>query len=164
MILKNNYLYIYIFIGSLGLTYLIYIFHKNKELFINNIEKNSSNIKENCKKPTANNPFMNVLLGDDYKNTKKACSYTDNVKENIDKFFYKDIYEDTSNVYNRRSSQRHFYSQPSTTIPNDQDSFAKWCYKKGKTCKEGNGEQCYRNLYRDLRTPSNYAGSSSPVS
>ncbi len=43
--------------------------------------------------------------------------------------------------------QRNFYSMPSTTVPNDQTGFANWCYKLPKTCKEGNGVQCYNNLY-----------------
>ena len=34
---------------------------------------------------------------------------------------------------------------PNTTIPNDQESFAKWCYEVPKTCKEGNGNQCVAN-------------------
>ena len=41
-------------------------------------------------------------------------------------------------------SSRQFYTNPSTTIPNDQEAFAKWLYyNPEKTCKEGNGLECY---------------------
>ena len=41
---------------------------------------------------------MNVLLTDDYSKTKKACKYTEDVKQSIDESFYDKIYNDTSNL------------------------------------------------------------------
>ena len=160
MIVKNNYIYIYVFIGSLLITALVYLLNKNKEQFnqkpiyindpkdVNLLDKISRDV--DCKKPTDNNPFMNVLLTDDYTDTKKSCIYTEETKKDIDKKFYSDLFNDVSNLYGRRFSQRSFYSMPSTTVPNDQASFAHWCYRVPETCKEGNMKQCVNNLYTPL--------------
>ena len=158
MVLKENYLYMYIFVFSLIITYIIYVFKDDtKEKFNNKGEKELSNIEEineielteheSCRKPTKNNPFMNPLLPDNYETIKKSCPYTDPIKEKIDNYFYDNLFDDTSKLYGKRNSQRNFYSMPSTTIPNDQDGFAKWCYKVPKTCKEGNTEECYKNIH-----------------
>jgi hypothetical protein len=46
-------------------------------------------------------------------------------------------------VYGKKQGQRQFITQPSTSIPNDQGSFANWLYKiPGKTCKEGGRQAC----------------------
>jgi hypothetical protein len=45
-------------------------------------------------------------------------------------------------------SMRPFYSNPSTTIPNDQNAFAEFCYGSMVSCKEGNQLACTRNLPR----------------
>jgi hypothetical protein len=45
-------------------------------------------------------------------------------------------------------SLRPFYSTASTTIPNDQSSFAEFCYGSMISCKEGNSFACARNLSR----------------
>lgn len=166
MISKNNYLYFYIFLSVLFLTYLLFIFNdKEKEKFRDLKKKNMSNIDDinkaeennakNCRKPTDNNPFMNVLLTDDFSKVNKACTYDDDIKKDIDEKFYKDIFNDVSNLYGKRTGQRSFYSTPSTTVPNDQQSFANWCYKVPKTCKEGNTEVCYKNVYNRLPNTAN---------
>jgi patatin-like phospholipase/acyl hydrolase len=46
------------------------------------------------------------------------------------------LYRDVGDLYGKSNSQREFYTAPSTTIPNNQTSFAKWCYSVGPTCKE----------------------------
>ena len=42
----------------------------------------------------------------------------------IDEKFNHDLFRDVSSVYGKRNSQRQFYTVPSTTIPNNQTSFA----------------------------------------
>ena len=45
--------------------------------------------------------------------------------------------------FGKNQNQRQYVTQPSTTVPNDQGSFANWLYKiPGKTCKEGGREAC----------------------
>lgn len=43
-------------------------------------------------------------------------------------------------------SMRPFYSNPATTIPNDQGAFADFCYGSMVSCKEGNPFACARQL------------------
>ena len=141
---KTEYLLIIILIGLL--TYFIYKYQENNmELFFNSynnsnfnkiqksLMKNPSNIE-----PTVDNPFMNIdLIGDDKTKEAAPSSWNnENIKENIEDKYNYNLYRDVGDLYGKSNSQRQFYTMPSTTIPNNQTSFAKWCYSTGPTCKE----------------------------
>ena len=115
--------------------------------------------------PTAENPFSNVLATDyDYNPNKKPAppAFNKNVNEQIledakqlvvnsnpgqpdiaDKLF-----KDLGEQYVFEQSLRPFHSNPSTTIPNDQQAFADFCYGDMVSCKEGNPFACAKNLTR----------------
>jgi len=146
-LLTNNYLYLYIMIIVGAFTYFVYYNQKdNIESYFNSIpnsdnnilEKNREEIENNPVEPTTSNPFMNINLITDNKTKEKAPPSWNNVevqKEIEDKFGY-NLYRDVGDLYGKSNSQRQYYTAPSTTIPNDQTSFAKWCYSVGTTCKE----------------------------
>ena len=104
----GNYLYLYIILGTIVVTYLIYIFNE-KEFFKNdnndNNDNNSNNnldiiendkINETCKKPNMENPLMNPLLGDNPYENKGACNVENNkVLEKIDKRFCNRLFQNT---------------------------------------------------------------------
>ncbi len=96
--------------------------------------------------PTARNPFMNVLLDEiKYHPTRPmAASVMDpSVRVTLDDFFRSDFYADPTDVFGKTQSQRTFITMPSTSIPNDRDSYQNWLYRiPGKTCKEGGREAC----------------------
>jgi hypothetical protein len=96
--------------------------------------------------PTTRNPFMNVLIDElKYNPTRPvATSITDpNVQIKLDDFFRTEFTADPTDVFGRSQSQRQFVTMPSTSIPNDQNSYQNWLYKiPGKTCKEGGREAC----------------------
>jgi len=96
--------------------------------------------------PTAINPFMNVLIDEIKYNPKKgpALSLEDPlVQVQLDDFFRTQFINDPTDVFGKSQSQRQFITMPSTTIPNDQESYQNWLYKiPGKTCKEGGRESC----------------------
>lgn len=96
--------------------------------------------------PTSRNPFMNLLL-DEYKYNPQRPTAADvdhpDVKQTMDDYFRIQWYSDPTDVFGKNQGQRQFITQPSTTVPNDQGSFANWLYKiDGKTCKEGGREAC----------------------
>jgi hypothetical protein len=96
--------------------------------------------------PTSKNLFMNVLL-DEYKynpdRPEAAPVGNPTVKQTLDDFFRVHWYSDPTDVFGKTQNQRQFVTQPSTTVPNDQGSFANWLYKiPGKTCKEGGRDAC----------------------
>ena len=115
--------------------------------------------------PTSENPFSNVMMSDyDYNPNKKPAppAFNKNVNETIleeakqlvvksnpnqpdiaDKLF-----KDLGEQYVFEQSLRPFHSNPSTTIPNDQQAFAEFCYGSMVSCKEGNPFACARNLTR----------------
>ena len=121
--------------------------------------------KDIFQKPSSSNPFSNTLITDyDYNPNKKPAppSFNSQINDDIlnqakqnviecnpgqpdiaDKLF-RDLGEQL--VFEQ--SMRPFYSTASTTIPNDQTSFAEFCYGSMISCKEGNQFACARNLSR----------------
>jgi hypothetical protein len=111
---------------------------------------------------TPRNPYSNVLLTDyDYNPNKKPAqpAFNEDVNEDIKKQTMKMIsdlnydqpditqklYKDLGEELEFDQSLRQFYSNPSTTIPNDQTSFAEFCYGGMVSCKEGNLFACAKN-------------------
>ena len=96
--------------------------------------------------PSSRNLFMNVLLDEiKYNPGRPEAAPINNptVKQTIDDYFRVQWFSDPTDVFGKNQSQRQFITQPSTTVPNDQGSFADWLYKiPGKTCKEGGREAC----------------------
>ena len=160
----KNVNYIYLSLFSFIFSYLIY---KNsdeslssklkKEDFISNYDS-----KKNYILPTIDNPFMNVQFDDYIKNPQReAISKLNNYKNPnlnklIDQKFNYNLYKDVSDIFDKNNSQRQFYTTPVTTIPNDQESFAKWLYKTPPTCKENNGNQCVANNFYNLKQNTNF--------
>lgn len=144
-LLTNNYLYLYIMIIIGAFTCFIYYNQKNNvELYFNSIPESNDNIIEetiheiNNVTPTVENPFMNINLITDNKEKEAAPPSwnNDKVQENIEDKFGYNLYRDVGDLYGKSNSQRQYYTMPSTTIPNNQTSFAKWLYSVGPTCKE----------------------------
>jgi len=145
-ILTYNYHYLFIMILVGLFTYVIYTTQKdNLELFFNSIPNSDENLiqknvyeNETEVKPTTQNPFMNINLITDNKLKDAAPPSWNNeeVQKNIEDKFNYNLYRDVGDLYGKSNSQREYYTMPSTTIPNNQTSFAKWCYGVGPTCKE----------------------------
>jgi len=119
----------------------------NTDLFIdcNNIDKNIYRI------PTYNNPMMNIDIYD-YDDGKQALYSYDNlcVKDKVDTKWNQGLWKGPNDIWNRRNSQREFYTTASTTNPNYEIELGKWLYLTPPTCKEGNGIQCAANLHNRL--------------
>lgn len=107
-------------------------------------------------RPTVDNPFMNIQLHE-YSGTKDKMkkrkiqkvydkTYEDHkVKADISNKFKMSRdstafnFDTVDNVFGRNTSERQFYTVPVTSIPSNQDQFARWVYGlKGPTCKENN--------------------------
>jgi hypothetical protein len=107
-----------------------------------------------CQMPTPNNPFMNVLISDytDNPNRPPACRHDDvQAQEATEKYFNYNLYKDVEDVWGRRNSQREYVTMPWTTIPNDRDTFMKWCWKTTYVCKDGDLNYCLQE--EDMRVP-----------
>jgi hypothetical protein len=138
--------------------FFLYSFFSHKETFvqINSDSKKNEGFREKGRVPdgvleevigekvtypTARNPFMNVLI-DEIKNNPtraEAMSVLDpSVAVSLEQFFKTQFTNDPTDVFGKTQSQRQFYVTPSTTVPNDVESYQNWLYKiPGKTCKEG---------------------------
>jgi hypothetical protein len=136
----------YLYIPIIGMA-IIYMVHRhNPDIFGGDASE------QPLQQPTQNNPFMNVLLTDYVENPSRAPAADiedPDVKSKINEAFSTNLYRDVDDIWDRNNSQRQFYTNPATTIPNDRDSFMKWCYNTPNTCKDGNLPRCLR--YEDVR-------------
>ena len=152
--------FIFLFIGLL--LYGIYYTYEDqlplaaKESFQNSVVINNARtvpdgvleevIGSNVTYPSDKNPFMNVLVDEIKYNPKRApaASIMDpSVVVQLDDFFKTQFVDDPTDVFGKTQSQRQFYTTPSTTVPNDQESYQNWLYKiPGLTCKEGGRISC----------------------
>lgn len=139
------------------LTYMLYTVDHNKKVNDKSIlEKmqlrEDTKEKTLCQPPSLDNPFMNVLISDIKDNPTRppACKWKGNIKKEAKKYFDHKLYRDVDDVFQKNASDRQWYTTASTTIPNDATGFAKWLYGSDRSCKEGNGNTCYRNMYKGL--------------
>lgn len=137
---------------------------KNKEGFVNSKMYNA--LKQNLTTPTVINPMMNVLLPEiayDPERNQAAPAYNPTVEKDINhstevatvldfqpktlteaEKLRKKLFADLGDKYEFDDSMRNFYTNPSTTIPNDQKAFAEFCFGSMISCKEGNEFACQR--------------------
>jgi len=99
--------------------------------------------------PTDKNPLMNVLLpeinGNPNRKSALKSYLPDNeklintkVKSQFSKHIDPRIFQGLNNELDLEYSMRNFYTNPSTTIPNDQEGFSKFLYGDMISSKEGN--------------------------
>ena len=134
---------------GLLITYFIY-YSEYAEKF----KLNSRKTKENCIKPTKNNPFMNPLL---YSKNNigygKSCPYTKKNAKKINKLYYKDVNKNFDVIGKNLYGERNFYTVPQSV--NKRSDFVDFCYNtvpmKGQkkkilppNCKAGSGKDCVR--------------------
>jgi regulatory protein YycI of two-component signal transduction system YycFG len=152
LITRTVFFIILAIIINLFLLYTYFFYNKEQQKIKEELDNKNQAIIDNkiCIKPSKNNPFMNptiVDIGDNQNINLDACSIDNpRIKKDINNYFLDNQYRDAIDIYDRKSSQRQFYTMPSTTIPNNQEGFSKWLYYRKESCKEGNGEQCFNNI------------------
>ena len=132
---------------------------KIKESFTNAILYNE--VKDDYTNPKENNPMMNVLLPEiSYNPTRNeaAPAFNAEVEKNINnstkdyvvdttfsdeptkqkEYIKRKLFSDLGDSYTFDDSMRNFYTNPNTTIPNDQGGFANFCFGDMISAKEGN--------------------------
>lgn len=141
----------------LVITIIIYKNHKKTSDTISNFLKAQDvDVIDSsvCKRTTIDNPFMNPTV-DEYgtkTDYNKACPITnEKIYNKINDNFTERMFQDCGDIYGKTASQRQFYTVPNTSIPNDQDGFAKWLYSTPPTCKEGNGFACMTQIFDDAQ-------------
>ena len=113
--------------------------------------------KNTCRRPTVDNPLMNLNITD-YNNGQPpaACNADDEeISDDIRVTFNHDLFRDVDELWERENSQRQFYTTPNHGVPNNSVEFAKWLYNNGSipNCKT-NQEDCLRyESLRDKRGP-----------
>jgi hypothetical protein len=154
--------------------FFIYIFHymysvkRTRESFENsnteavNIERLKKLQKDLFDEPGSLNPFSNVLNSDIEENPRKKPAppfELENVQKNLMETVKqtmvannptfpnidKRLLQNMGDKFEFEQSLQPFYSNPATTVPNDQNSFADFCYGSMISCKEGNLFACARN-------------------
>jgi len=157
--------------GIISLLAIIFLYKIKIQPKLNktiNIKEGFSNpelyklLKKKFTTPTIMNPLMNILpneIQDNPKRNQAAPAYNSAVEKEINektKEFVTNNFDDKTNIDERLfkdlgdnimfdNSMRTWYSTANTTVPNDQKSFAEYCYGDMVSCKEGNEFACSRN-------------------
>ena len=151
-LIKSNYKYLLLGIITALITIIINKYElqtqKETEKFL---DKNNLTIVDNkiCTRSTVENPFMNLSVADISLNPEhpQACDIDNyQVKKSVAKNFYSRVFRDVNDIYSKDASERQFYTMPCTQVANEQSEFGKWLYDNGGSCKDGNSEQCWRNI------------------
>jgi hypothetical protein len=138
----------------------------NNKLEHSKYSKMRGALNPNMTTPTVTNPMMNVLLPEiayDPERNQAAPAYNPKIEKEINhstqvatvldfeprtlteaEKLRKKLFADLGDKYEFDDSMRSFYTNPSTTIPNDQKAFAEFCYGSMISCKEGNEFACQR--------------------
>jgi hypothetical protein len=107
---------------------------------------NDKFIDSTCRKPTADNPYANIVFSDylDAGNVASPCNVDDEElpKKSLE-LYNSTIFRNVDDVFERENSQRLFYTLPVNTIPNKQTEFARWLYDTGPRCKEDTSKCTY---------------------
>ena len=142
---------------------------KIKENFTNSILYNE--VKDDFTNPKQNNPMMNVLVPEVIYNPTRneaAPAFNAEVEKKINnntkdyvvdntfsdesakqkEYIRRKLFSDLGDSYTFDYSMRNFYTNPNTTIPNDQEGFANFCYGDMISAKEGNEFALGRNQPR----------------
>tara|TARA_Y100000816_G_scaffold281415_1_gene255902 strand:- start:498 stop:1256 length:759 start_codon:yes stop_codon:yes gene_type:complete len=173
-VLSPSYRVLGLFIFTIGIIFLMH-HYKNKQKESEGFNGPAKDYLENSgleiptdgvfSTPNSTNPFSNVLMTDYATNPDKLPAppaYNENVQEKIKEAakaavqeanpdhpgLAEKVFKDLGDELNLEQSLRQFNSAPSTTIPNDQEAFAQFCYGSMVSCKEGNAFACARNLSR----------------
>jgi hypothetical protein len=110
--------------------------------------------------PTPVNPFCNLLISDIEDNPQKRPAPP--VEKSADKILEcakaavqlahptfpgiaERLFKNLGDNYQMEQSMQRFVSNPSTTLPNDQQAFSDFLYGDMISCKEGNVFACARN-------------------
>jgi hypothetical protein len=98
------------------------------------------------KKPTVENPFMNVVFSDylDKNNYPQSSNvYDSQIDATSQQLYNSNIFRNVADVFERENAQRNFYTVPTNIVPESQTNFANWLYKQGPTCKENTSSCTY---------------------
>ena len=128
----------YIWIVILGLTLTIVLFkYSQKQAPEDTTEKFFDDLNPpGCRLPTPSNIFMNTPVTEFNTAHEDPC-YLGNpeIDKDVNALFYKDLYQDVSDIYNRNNNERQFFSMPSTMDYAGQKVLADWLYKQPGNCK-----------------------------
>jgi hypothetical protein len=123
---------------------------KDKNNTINNVEHFTEITNPiDCQKPTYDNPFMNGLPADNPAR-KPACIDVEN-QVTAKTYLDHDLHRDVNDLWEKRNSQRQFYTKPSTQTPDNREEFMKFCWATPYVCRDGDQNHCLE--YEDLRVP-----------
>jgi hypothetical protein len=154
LLFRNNYKTFYILAIALILSLAMYTVEqqketKKKETYQKNNFVKSKSTGKKCVRPTKVNPMMNLLVSDYDEGASRmgteACDVqNERVQEEMLENFNDKLYRSTSDVFNKTSNDRQWYTMPNTALIPDQGGLAQWLYG-GDNCKSGNSKACWKN-------------------
>jgi len=103
-----------------------------------------------CAKPTVDNPYINPNVYDyKYDSVPMPCNVDDSeINVEMKKCFDADLYKNLDDIYDKKNSERQFYTVPRENFKGNNIDFAHYLYHDTGGCR-GPDQKC--NRYEDLR-------------
>ena len=136
-------------LGVAGIATIYYLKYSPVEGMENFVEPRIGVVDHELRRPTNNNPFMNVNVTDydkpqvykNYNRYKEAVyptPETEEIRKQVSNDFIGGLFQDPNGkLWDRHNSQREYVSQPVGGVPSRQNEFAQWLYGKEYVCKTG---------------------------
>ena len=152
----------FVTLGTIILLFLLKKKDSKKEYFTNSAIYDI--LKPNYTEPSVINPVMNVLLteiNDNPNRNEAAPAFIPIVEADInektkqfvvsnfnDTTIDQRLFNDLGDSFSFDQSMRAWYPMPNTTIPDDQKSFAEFCYGDMISCRDETNNElaCIRNM------------------
>lgn len=96
----------------------------------NEINADEYEIETPIKMPSASNPYMNPNHMEDDNNLVAHNADDKDIKEKINNYANEDLFMNLSDLYDKKNSQRLFYSVSNAFDVNGRNNFVKWVYDK----------------------------------
>lgn len=133
----------------------------NNNIEVNNFMKGKSNsynyitdkiysFQDKCNRPTKDNPYMNPSILDyENGNIPKPCNVDDNeIQTKVRNCYNEDLYRNLDDLFDKKNSERQFYSVPRENYTGNNADFAHYLYHDTGGCR-GPDQKC--NRFEDLR-------------
>jgi len=149
-IITKSYTPLYFGVLGVAIIAVFYYLYYNPSEGLDNLKFDKrSDVTPVLRRPTPNNPFMNVNVTD-YDEPQKYQNYnrykeavyptpeTENIRNAVKDEFTLGLFQDPNGkLFERNNSQRQFISQPVGEVPSRQNEFAQWLYGKELVGKTG---------------------------
>lgn len=134
LLLKRDATYALIPVLAAGVTFCLYSSQASRriermgQMSADRVAKGDGLLSGACTTPTKHNPFMNVNHTESPLRPPACDAMDPRVEQEVQELFSDNLYRDIDDVWGQKTKTRQFITNPTTSVPNDQEAFGEWLY------------------------------------